>query len=497
MHSGDNQNNLSFLQQIIPITAGVAIAACLATYIPLPSLRGPGVIPFLTYFLIAFLAYFIAVLALKRSRPPLWLIWGFAVLFRLLLLASQPTLSDDVYRYIWDGHLLNQGVNPYSLPVSAPSLDSYTIPLRELVNHDWMASPYLPAAQPLFAIVTRIAPQNILAFQVLAALLDLATGWLVMGLLRLLALPPRNVLIYLWNPLVMVEFAHGAHMDAWMIFLVVLAVWFLARGGSGETRRSLLLNLSVLAMAAATLTKAVPVIFIPLFLRRWGWRRLALYAAVVLLLLVLFAAGAGWGLAGPMDGRGVFGALRIYANQWNFNSGIYHWLEVWLSGYKSAGAVPVEPPYEGAIRTAKMITSALMGLCLLLAAYWAWRIDQSPKGFKERTRDLLRLAVLPAGAYLLLTPTLHPWYVIIILPWLPFLHDPDGESLSKRFLWPWLYFSFAVALSYLTYVNPTAFHEYAVVRWLEYLPFYALLLWAAWPYFRKVVMNLRLKQETG
>ncbi|MFC1879080.1 hypothetical protein ACFLZW_04135 [Chloroflexota bacterium] len=495
--------------RVFTFMAGAVIAACLLTYLPLPNLRGPAVIHFLAYFSIMSAAYmavafFIALKPGPRHQPPLQLVWFFAVLFRLILLFTGPSLSDDVYRYIWDGHLLNRGVNPYAAPVDAPALDAYAIPEREMVNHAWMASPYLPAAQLVFLAVTRLAPRNVLAFQITAALLDLAIGWLLMDLLRRLALPPGRVLLYLWNPLVLMEFSHGAHIDAWMVFLVVLAFWLLARAGTDDGKRGAWLNGSALVLAAATLTKGIPLIFLPLFLRRWGIRRLALYAIAVLVPLALFASGAGWGLSGPLDGAGVFGALRIYARQWNFNSSLYHWLETALTGYKSAGAVPLEPAYQAGILLAKLITGALMGGVLLAAALWTWKLAAKdpegitgtgsnqngkkahhldikippPRPLGSATLSLLRLAALLAGAYLLLTPTLHPWYAIILLPWLPFLLPAEAEKTALgRFIWPWLYLSYALAFSYITYVDPAVFREYATVRQVEYLPFFLLLFW--------------------
>ena len=172
---------------------------CFIWFARLPGLRGPEVISFLAAFTVVSVLYVVSIARLDRDNLPLALIWVFAILFRLVMLATSPTLSDDVYRYIWDGHLLNQGVNPYALPVNSPLLDAYNTPLRALVNHDWMASPYLPAAQVYFYVVNRIAPQSTLSFQVGATILDLFTAWLVMDLLRMLSITRRRVLIYLWN----------------------------------------------------------------------------------------------------------------------------------------------------------------------------------------------------------------------------------------------------------------------------------------------------------
>ncbi|MGD8623833.1 MAG: hypothetical protein PVJ34_04805, partial [Anaerolineae bacterium] len=167
----------------------------------------------------------------------------------------------------------------------------------------------------------------------------------------------------------------------------------------------------------------------------------------------------------------LLGALRIYGLYWNYNGGLYHWLEVALSGYLTSGAVPPEIVGWGPIRAAKLIVLGLLLVTLIVV----WR-----KG--RRVGDnlaLMRLAAVPMAAYLLLATTVHPWYTTVLIPLLPFLRSRDTDGGSK-FLWPALYFSGAVALSYLTYLDPANPREYDTVRLLEYLPTYLLLIWAAW-----------------
>ena len=267
---------------------------------------------FLGIFGIAGLSYAAAVFYILKHRKDsgiiLLLIWVLAVLFRVtLLFTTPPTLSSDVYRYIWDGRMANAGVNPYAHIVDSPLLDRFDSPQRSLVNHSWMASPYLPAAQVFFAAVYRLGPDSPLAFQIAAVLLDLLTGWLVTDLLRQLGLPGARALIYLWNPLVVVEFAHGAHVDALMICLMMAVFWALVVRAS-VARRSRLWRLasavSVVTLAAATLTKGLPVLLLPVVARRLGWRQTVVTLGLVIAACVPFALGAGWGLVAPSMARG-------------------------------------------------------------------------------------------------------------------------------------------------------------------------------------------------
>jgi hypothetical protein len=273
-------------------------------------------------------------------------------------------------------------------------------------------------------------------------------------------------------------------VDAWMITLVLLAFWLMIFSADRVKSKGLINFGIILAVAGATLTKGLVALLVPLFLRRWRWKWLLLYLGLILVALAVFAFWAGWGIFGPLNGTGVFGALRIYLNQWNFNSSFYHWLEVGLSGYSTPGAVPVEVVGQEPIQAARMIASATLMLITLLTGVWAWWLDDPQRGsYLTRTLGLIRLSVIPIGSYLLFTHAVHPWYVTFIVPLLPFLLPGENEeSQVKRFMWPWLYFSIAVSSSYITYLDPQNLQEYDLIRLVEYLPVFSLLIWAAWPW---------------
>jgi hypothetical protein len=136
--------------------------------------------------------------------------------------------------------------------------------------------------------------------------------------------------------------------------------------------------------------------------------------------------------------------------------------------------VPPDVVGQWPVQAARLLVTLALGL--VLTAVWRenWR------GADDVA--LLRLGMIPLGAYLLLTTTLHPWYVTLIIPLLPFLASGTGEAkLSYRLILPWLYFSAAVPLSYLTYLDLDNLREYEWVRLIEYVPLYLLLIRCAWP----------------
>lgn len=151
---------------------------------------------------------------LRLTSVPLMVIAGVAVVVRLILLGQLP--GGDIYRYVWEGKLLLQQINPY---VHAPD-SAIVIPLRdalwEVVEHKTFSAIYPPLAQWVFAVLAALSP-SALFFKVAFCAADLLTGallWRRFG--------GQATLLYLWNPLVIYSFAGGGHYDSVFVLLLVL-----------------------------------------------------------------------------------------------------------------------------------------------------------------------------------------------------------------------------------------------------------------------------------
>ncbi len=464
-----------------PLAAALATAVSLGAYVGLlvvdhshGTLRSGIVETTIGWYFLAFAGFAAAVWANERHPFDKRLLWLAPIVFRLLMLATDPSLSDDVYRYLWDGHLVSEGANPYAYAIAAPEVDPFEIPARRLANNTSLSSPYLPVANWLFGLVDlatmATAGASTRAIQVVMVGFDLATAVVLSQLLAVAKLPRHRVLLYLWNPLVVIEIAHGAHLDAFMTFGVVVALWAgLARPETQHPGSRLAPWLSPIALAAATLTRPIPLLVTPVLWWRWRWPQRLLYGALLIAAVVPFAGGPkGWGLSDDADGAGVFGSARAYSQGFRFNASIYPWLES-LFGAGSAAA-------SGIVAVAMTIVGGGVWLMARRTPYCDAALD---------SRRLLRLAAVPVAAYVLLTPVLHPWYLILLMALLVFV-PPTAPEATDRWLLvaPWGWLAGTVFLTYLTYDDPTAFAERDWVRIVEWVPtLIGLVVCGFWVFF--------------
>lgn len=142
--------------------------------------------------------------------------WSITILTRLLLLPMYP--SDDIWRYLWEGHIQNLGFSPYNLPPNAPELIPYRTDWWALMNNLDTAAIYPPLTQLGFRALALISI-SVLLFKLAFVLADLGACWLLSK-----AWGDRRTILYAWNPLVIYSFAGGGHYDSWFI-LPLVAGW--------------------------------------------------------------------------------------------------------------------------------------------------------------------------------------------------------------------------------------------------------------------------------
>jgi len=395
--------------------------------------------------LAAGILYFIALYALEHSgesRAAFWLILAGALAFRLTLAPLAPTLSDDIQRYRWDGHVQQAGFNPYAVRPDDPRL----APLRDA---GWLVMAgretptiYPPLTELVYRLTWRVLPGPV-GFKLPFLLADLLVVCMLAGWIRSTGGKNSQLAIYAWNPLVVVEFAASGHNDALAIAGLVAAIVIIRRHGA----------LSTLLLAAAALAKAFPAVLLPLWLRR-RWRN-ALWAAAL-------AAACAWPYRSTWFGPPwrahhkwplIFDTLAYYQSRWqNYNASLYTVL-AWFSGSPELAT--------------GLGIGVVAGLAIWVAAF------PDPLGARHLSGGgAARAAYLLVGAILMLAPNGFPWYFTWIVPLVCFF-PLRGASVV------WLLLTVLQFLSYKVLIDYQAtgrWHFDPFMQWLTYAPFYALLI---------------------
>ena len=260
MDSGERRTTGNGMGPLIAIGAG--LQACLLALVAIGDLR-LHIPAFLAVFVTAFGLY-VASLAFLRARghaPPraLAAILFLSLLFRVTLVFSPPSLSDDIYRYLWEGRLVLNGANPFTQAPDDPSLAPYRDEYHGLINNREISTIYPPVAQAIFA-VSQTFSRHPTPMKALAALGDFLLVLLLWRILVVRQMSPGRVLVYAWNPLPLIEFSGSGHIDVFAILFLLLSLHLLDRERGGW---------SALALGLSFLTKFFAVCLLPLFwLRR-------------------------------------------------------------------------------------------------------------------------------------------------------------------------------------------------------------------------------------
>ncbi len=372
--------------------------------------------------------YFVALYALEHSagsKTAFWLVLVGALLFRLTLAPLEPTLSDDIHRYRWDGLVQQAGWNPYTVRPDDPHLT----PLRDAFDsRHWRAIPgrdipsvYPPLAQLTYRAAWRMLPGPV-GFKLPFLLADLLVVAMLAGWMHSTGEDNFHLAIYAWNPLVIVEFAASGHNDALALAFVVGALLIIRRYRM----------VSTLLLTAAVLVKAFPAVLVPLWLRKTGWRNV--FWALALAAACAWAYRSAW----PQ----VLDTLRYYESHWQNNHASLYTAIAWFSGSTAIAA--------------GVGVGVVSGLALWAAA---------------RQMDTMRAAYLLFGAILMFAPNGFSWYFTWMVPLLCFFPNPA-----------WLLLTVLQFLSYnvlIGYQTTGSWHFDPLLQWLTYGPFYLWLLWRA------------------
>lgn len=358
-----------------------------------------------------------------REGPFLWTLLALGFLHFLVLVPLGPSMSDDLYRYIWDGRVQFYGVNSFLYPPSSRQLSFLMEPwFHPFINHADYRTVYPPTSQWLFWLSQVISPGKVWGYKCLMLLFQVATTVTLAVWLRWRKLPMGRLIWFVWCPLLVFETMLDGHLDGFAPFFLMLVLL------TAHARRSWLCGI---ALGAALLVKPLPLFVVPVLLWHLRWKhaaRVCLACGLTCFILYLPFLDAGAFL---------FKALVAYSRHWHFNGPMFVVLGQWMS-----------PATSRSVLNLGIITVACIAPFL-------------------RVRLELRI-LIPIMAYMLMTPTLYPWYMIWLVAWL---------VMTPR---PWLFWLVgAVSCAHLVQVTYTETGIWRLSRWVmlfEFLPFLLLLV---------------------
>ena len=425
-----------------------------------------------------FLFYKLIKLLKHDIRLLTWLAFGFRTVFILAI----PNLSQDFYRFIWDGRMILEGFNPYLFTPESFIINSEfpVAQAQDLYNgmgtlNSSHFTNYPPLNQLCFVITGLFAGKSILGSAIVLRLLIIAAdfGTLYFGkkLLEKLKLPAYNIFWYILNPFIIIELTGNLHFEGIMIFFLVWSLYLLYIGKWQWAGVVLACSISV---------KLIPLIFLPLFFK-WFLHLRPLNAAC----LELRRKARGdikelntVKLSGRAESRPIcfiklFGfysivgittialflpfyssefvtnyteTVELWFQNFEFNASFYYLFReigYWISGYNQIAII------------GKLMALAVFSFVISLALF---RKNNS-------TQKLIISMLLALTVYYFLSTTVHPWYVATLL----FL------SVFTNYKFP-LVWSFMVVFSYLAYTN-TGNSENLWIIAFEYMVVFTVFLY--------------------
>lgn len=342
----------------------------------------------LTIYGVAFFTYFWVI----RLTAISWkVLFASGLLIRIILLSGLPGLSDDYFRFIWDGTLLNNGINPFgvlpgeALQMNVPGVDQTFFNQLNSPNYYTI---YPPLNQAIFWLSAQIGGPgnwlisvNVMRFFLIGA--DIGSFFLLKSMLQKHGKSLKNAFWFFLNPLVILEFTGNLHFEGLVIFFLLL--------GIHQFDRAKILGQG-LGFAGAISAKLVPLIFLPaILMKQWPKRGFLVCTLAVAVAAITFIPMIGSALVSGMGS-----SIGLYFQSFEFNASIYFIVREIGFRIKGYNLIQQIGPWLGIITFLMIMTWAFVGTWL-----------------KRELPMILMGALL---IYLLLSTTVHPWYVLPLIP---------------------------------------------------------------------------------
>ncbi len=370
-----------------------------------------------------------------------------AFAFRAVFILAIPNLSQDFYRFIWDGRLILEGINPYLFTVES-FLSQGEFPVAQSQElYDGMGalnaghySNYPPLNQLCFVIASVFTGKSILGSVMVLRIIIIAAdfGILYFGkkLLNALKLPVYYIFWYVLNPFIIIELTGNLHFEGVMLFFLVWSLYLLHQGKWMWSAVVLALSVSI---------KLVPLIFLPLLFQKLGWKKSIAYYAVVALVTI--------GLFLPFYSSefvtNYAETVALWFQDFEFNASLYYIAREIGYSFRGWNEIAIIGKYI------PFVVLLFVSLLTFLRK-------------NKTTVELVTAMLLVLSFYYFTATTVHPWYIatLVLL------------SVFTKYRFP-LIWSFIIILSYLAYININKADksENLWIIALEYVVIYGVFIW--------------------
>ena len=367
------------------------------------------------------------------------------LLFRLVFICATPNLSQDFYRYLWDGNLMGMGINPY-LHTPKEVVELVQFPFSSVLyekmgflsNANY--SNYPPLSQYLFQGMAFFSQKNlfggIIFLRFIYFMFEMLLFFLGKNLIKTLKLSPNLASWYFLNPLLIIETYGNLHGEGVMCGIFLLGLGFLFQ------KR---VFFSALLFGISIAFKLFPLLFLPLFYFYFRRKRRLLFFGIITTTVFLFFLP----FSNENTALNYWKTLNLWFNTFEFNASLFYLLRA--IGFELVGFNIIK------------IVGLIMPFFLITSIGYISLRNRNPTDIQ-----ILKNLLWVCSLYLFTATTVHPWYVISLV----------ALGLLSGYLFP-LVWSATVFLSYTAYGSPEV-EESAIALVLEYSIVYACLAYELW-----------------
>ena len=349
-------------------------------------------------------------------------LYKIGIFFRAVLIFATPVLSQDFYRFIWDGHISLLGFNPYLFRPDEIIQNVTTLPNAAFLHQKMGSlsaghfSNYPPLNQFFFLIAAFIGGKSILlstiALRITIILADIGIYHYGRKILTYLKINTKNIFWYFLNPLVITELTGNLHFEGVMLFFFIAGIYFLIK--NQILLAGLLIGLSIS-------TKLLPLLLLPLFFQYLGLRRSIIFYTIIgvinVLLFIPFVSEA------LLDNYAK--TIALWFTNFEFNASMYYLIRE--LGFQTLGYNIIQ------------IFGRLTPWITIFMVLYFSLVKKN-----HTIASLLRYSLLVLTMYFFISTTIHPWYIINIVL----------LSIFTTYRFP-IFWSFLIIMSYSAYsVSP-------------------------------------------